>query len=196
MNRNTSRKLPAMTSSDQCFCLPFYPGLRRAALYRELSQRAPERCKHAAGLGLRRGARAGPRGHRGCTIRASTGVSDLHSPQRDENPPAADGARRAGGLPRRQGVFGGGESERAGARMKAGGGTDTCPRHRGPAGSSSSTGDGHLLRDSRTRGPAAASARLPRAGLSRWFPESPPSPAAGPGSGELPAAQRRPRPGL
>lgn len=188
-----------MTSSDQCFCLPFYPGLRRATLYRGLSQRALERCKHVAGLGLRRGARSRPRGHRGCTIRAGTGVSDLHSPQRDENPPAADGARRAGeraASPAGRVCSGVGKASGPGRGWRLAEAPTPARRHRGPAGGSSSAGDGHLLRDSRTRGPAAASARRPQAGLSRWFPESPLSPAAGPGSGELPAAPRRPRPGL
>lgn len=35
-----------MTSSDQCFCLPFYPGIWRAAF----ALPARSRCKHAVGL--------------------------------------------------------------------------------------------------------------------------------------------------
>lgn len=175
-----------MTSSDQCFCLPFYSWLRRATRYRGLSQRAPERCKYAAGLGLRRGARARPRGHRGCTIRASTGVSDLHSPQRDKNPPAADGARRAGGLPRRQGVFGGGESERAGARMKAGGGADTCPPTPRPRrrlllhrGRTPAAGQPHA-RPGGGLGPAAAGGFVP------LLSQEPAEPRGGAGVGRTP----------
>lgn len=84
-----------MTSSDQCFYLPFYPRIWRAAF----ALPARSRCKHAAGLGPCPGERQNRRGHRGCTIRAGSGVSDLHSPQWDENPPAADGARSGGRPP-------------------------------------------------------------------------------------------------
>lgn len=111
-----------MASSDQCFCLPFYPGIGRTAF---APSALPKDVNTRRGRGCAPGRGQDRRGHRGCTIRAGRGVSDLHSPQRDENPPAADGALRGAARraasPAGKGVFRGGESEPAGARMEAGG---------------------------------------------------------------------------
>lgn len=117
-----SRKHPATASSDRCFCLPFYPGMRRTAF---VPSALPNDVNTPRGWDCAAGSGQDRRGPRGCTIRAGLGVSDLHSRQREENPPAADGAERSAARraasPAGKGVFRGGESEPAGARMEAGG---------------------------------------------------------------------------
>lgn len=156
-----------VASSDQSFCLPFYPGIGRAAF---APSALPSDVNTPRGPGCVTGRGRDPRGHRGCATRAGPAVSDLHSPLRDEPPPLKRGsARRAASAPARvcSGVGKASRPERGWRLRLAEALTPARRRHPGPTSSSSFAGDGHLLRDSRTRGPAAAWARRPQADLSR-----------------------------